>query len=250
MEPSELLNLGLICSKVRSSTLAAKGKTLNYIAPVCTESKVIPQLQQVEVDKCIEKWENAVVMFVLGETSTIAYVMRFMAKEWNHVATPKVFLHDDGYFFLNFNTVDDRNEILFAGPQFFFGNHAIIKRWSAHFSFHDEVLKVIPLWVRFPNLPLNCWGEDSLSRMSSVMGVPLFADECTTQQMRIFFARVLIEVDITKPFPSSIIVADANGRDFIQPVTMNGRQHIIRNVVLLVTIVRIKTKRLLKTNNL
>lgn len=61
-------------------------------------------------------------MFVLGETPTIAYVMRIIAKEWNQFATPKVLFHYEGYFGMNFASFEVRNEILNAGPQFFMGN--------------------------------------------------------------------------------------------------------------------------------
>lgn len=67
--------------------------------------------------------------------------------------------------------------MLSSGPHAFFGRPMIIKPWSASFNFQDEILRVIPLWVRLPNLPLNCWGPDSLSRIGSLIGVPLYADE-------------------------------------------------------------------------
>lgn len=35
------------------------------------------------------------------------------------------------------------------------------------------------------------------------LGVPLYADECTTQQLRVSFARMLIDIDVTKPLPDS-----------------------------------------------
>ncbi|XP_021835842.2 uncharacterized protein [Spinacia oleracea] len=205
-------------NKVKGSSIASKGKALSFVAPVCTDGKVIACLQQSELNRCNSLWSNAVVMFVIGETPTIASVMRFITKEWNHVAMPKVFLHDEGYFVLKFGSVEDKDAVLFAGPHFFYGKPTILKQWSPSFHFHEEVLKVIPLWIKFPNLPLNCWGEDSLSRLSSVVGVPLYADECTSQQLRISFARVLVEVDVTRPLPSSITVADPSGQEFEQAI--------------------------------
>lgn len=92
----------------------------------------------------------------------------------------------------------------------------IIKPWATDFNFYEEVLKVIPLWVKFPNLPLNCWGggSESLSRISSLLGVSLFADECTTRQDRVSFSRVLIEMDITTTLPEHVWIEDASRRVF------------------------------------
>ena len=93
-----------------------------------------------------------------------------------------------------------------------------MKQWSPEFDFGAEFLTEIPLWVNFPKLPLNCWGAGSLSRIASAVGVPIFADECTTKKTRISYARMLIEVNVTKPIPQKITVMDPNGRTFMQDV--------------------------------
>ncbi|XP_056697968.1 uncharacterized protein [Spinacia oleracea] len=94
----------------------------------------------------------------------------------------------------------------------------IVKPWSATFNFHAEILRVVPLWIKLPNLPLNCWGTDSLSRIGSLVGVPLYADECTSKQLRISFARILVEVDVTKALPRSVLVQDPSGNTVVQKV--------------------------------
>lgn len=93
-----------------------------------------------------------------------------------------------------------------------------MKAWTSSFNFHEEIMRVVPLWVRFPNLPLNCWGLETLSRIGSMVGVPLFADECTTRQMRVSFARLLIEVDVTKPVPKVVYIEDVHGEIVEQKV--------------------------------
>lgn len=84
---------------------------------------------------------------------TTGAVLRFIGTEWNNVKKPRVFLHNDGSFL---DSMNDRNEILYGGPYSFSSKPIILKAWAPDFSFHKEVLKIIPIWVRFPNLPLNC----------------------------------------------------------------------------------------------
>lgn len=72
-------------------------------------------------------------------------------------------------------------------------------------------MRVVPLWVRFPNLPLNYWGPETFSRIGSMVGIPLFADECIIRKMRVSFARLLIEVDVTKLVPKVVYIVDAYG---------------------------------------
>lgn len=59
------------------------------------------------------------------------------------------------------------------------------------------------MWVRFLNLPTKFWGAKSLSRIGRLLGMPIVADECTTNQRRVNYARVLIEVDVSKPLPKA-----------------------------------------------
>lgn len=75
----------------------------------------------------------------------------------------------------------------------------IIKLWSSDFNFENEVLKDFTLWIQLLNLPLNCWGADFLSRMGSVLEKPLIEEGCTTTHTRIYYAQLLVEVDVMKP---------------------------------------------------
>lgn len=49
-----------------------------------------------------------------------------------------------------------KEKLLFEGPYMIASRPVIVKDWRADFCLKDEVLKEIPLWVRLPNLPLNC----------------------------------------------------------------------------------------------
>lgn len=57
-----------------------------------------------------------------------------------------------------------------------------------------------------------------MSRIASGFGTPLCADECTSRMERIFYARLLIEIDITSPLPKTIKVVDSNGEVFDQAI--------------------------------
>lgn len=59
---------------------------------------------------------------------------------------------------------------------------------------------------------------DSLSRIGSGLGIPLYADECTTKIERISYAGLLVEMDVTKPLPHSIKVIDLTRKIFEQHI--------------------------------
>lgn len=61
---------------------------------------------------------------------------------------------------------------------------------------------------------MSCWSGDSLSRITGAIGVPKCADECTTKQTRILFARMLIEVNVTKTLPNEVTMIGPSGKTF------------------------------------
>ncbi|XP_056685384.1 uncharacterized protein [Spinacia oleracea] len=175
-------------------------------------------MQENEIDKLTDVWLASIVLYVVGDAPTIASVKRFIDATWSNVGTPNVFLHDEGYFLVQFDSIADRDLVLSGGPYTFFSKPVIVKPWAANFNFYEEVLRVIPLWVKLPNLPLNCWSSQSLSRIGSLLGVPICADDCTTRQQRISFARLLVEMDVTDTLPDHVWIVDTNGREFKQLV--------------------------------
>lgn len=75
----------------------------------------------------------------------------------------------------------------------------VVKAWQVGFDFYKEVLKSLPLQVRFEHRPVSFWSESSLSKIASVMGIPKVANDCTTRNKSLQYARVLVEVDVTVP---------------------------------------------------
>lgn len=47
-------------------------------------------------------------------------------------------LHDNGYFVIQFHSLDYRNEIIYGGPYTFFNRPVIIKPWGPDFNFYEE----------------------------------------------------------------------------------------------------------------
>nr|XP_009591960.1 uncharacterized protein LOC104088903 [Nicotiana tomentosiformis] len=70
---------------------------------------------------------------------------------------------------------------------------------------------------------MNCWSRNSLNRVTSIIETPIFADECTSKQTRIFYARMLVEVNVTRELPEVIKVLDPNGRQFTQKIIFDWK---------------------------
>lgn len=74
--------------------------------------------------------------------------------------------------------------------------------------------RTVPIYVRLPNLPLHCWGSQTLGKISSGLGKPMHSDERTRTQSRISYARVLVDMNVTQVMPDKISIADPTNRVF------------------------------------
>ncbi|KAG5599650.1 hypothetical protein H5410_031020 [Solanum commersonii] len=92
----------------------------------------------------------------------------------------------------------ERDRVLCSGPHCLLRRPIIMKPWDQDFNFKEEILTTIPLWIN--------------------LGKPLYADECTTQTSRISFARILVEMDITRILPNVIKIQDPKRRVLEQQV--------------------------------
>lgn len=219
------------------SQLAAKGTSRSFIAPIILEGSPVAMLDNVDIRKMAIVWDALLIMYVVGDKTSIGEVIRYIAKKWNPLVSHMSFFMTRDILLLN--SAQRRIGMLcwLLDLTLCFGRPMITKPWSSDFNFQEEILRVVPVWVKFPHLPLSCWGTDSLSRIGSLIGVPLFADECTSKQPRISFARMLIEVDVTKDISKSVSIQDSVGRYFTQNVEYEWLPLFARSVMFLVMIV-------------
>ncbi|KAL5170000.1 hypothetical protein HKD37_11G031783 [Glycine soja] len=100
----------------------------------------------------------------------------------------------------------------------------MMKFWSfvqlPEMYYHEDgdMLRTLPVWVKLPNLPLYLWGTKSLGKIGSALGNPLFTDECTANKLRVSYARILVEIDVTQKQRENITIRDKEGNKITQPV--------------------------------
>lgn len=83
------------------------------------------------------------------------------------------------------------------GPFTYLNRPFILRNWTIDVEFNPECLDKIPLRVKFPGLSLGYWSTDSLSKLESVIGRPMYTDNFTAVMEHIFYASILVEADIS-----------------------------------------------------
>lgn len=60
------------------------------------------------------------------------------------------------------------------------------------------------IWVKFQNIPTECWTTEGLSTVASAVGRPLYPDAFTSSMERIDYARVCVIIDINSNFKDHV----------------------------------------------
>ncbi|KAF3660749.1 hypothetical protein FXO37_13261 [Capsicum annuum] len=165
-----------------------------------------------KIDWETEKWKTAIILYLKGGSPTIAILERFIASTWTLTTKPKIFTTMTGLLSSNAPVLMIGMKSYMLDPQMLNARPIVIKMWTPDFDFATKMLRAIPLWVKFPSIPLNFWSVESLSRISSGLGAPLYTEERTTRLERISYARLLVEMDITRSLPNTLLVLDPNGK--------------------------------------
>ncbi|XP_073046253.1 uncharacterized protein [Primulina eburnea] len=80
-----------------------------------------------------------------------------------------------------------------------FGYHLFLKEMPRCFRFREDDMNSFPAWVQIHGLPPDCWNYKILSKLASKIGNPIHMDMLTHDRKRVKYARVLVEIDTSKP---------------------------------------------------
>ncbi|CAI0392741.1 unnamed protein product [Linum tenue] len=76
-------------------------------------------------------------------------------------------------------------------------------RWHKGFNPWTTEVKSTMVWVQLPDLPIEFINKEAVMRIGALMGRPVKVDRATEEGARGNFARVCVEVDLTKPLLST-----------------------------------------------
>ncbi|XVF06754.1 hypothetical protein REPUB_Repub06bG0077800 [Reevesia pubescens] len=79
-------------------------------------------------------------------------------------------------------------------------------RWTPGFRSEEATINSVATWVRFPGMLLEFYDGDVLRRMGNEIGKAVRIDRTTSFMLRGKFARMCVELDLTKPLVSKIYI--------------------------------------------
>ncbi|CAN0873707.1 hypothetical protein LINGRAHAP2_LOCUS10451 [Linum grandiflorum] len=85
----------------------------------------------------------------------------------------------------------------------------MLKQWCPQFVPEDATMNSLITWIRIEGLPLEYYQDDVLYPIVSQIGSPIRVDRQTAMVTRGKFARVCVEIELSKPLPPDVGVDGA-----------------------------------------
>jgi len=146
----------------------------------------------------------AILCTVLGANPPYEIIKRYIARIWAEFSIDKILMIQKGVFLVHFENLKDKEAVVKRGIYFFHSKPFVVKGWSPDLDIQTDRSKTLPLWIRLPHLDMKYWGPESLSKICSVLGVPIKTDRYTKEKSMLRYARVLVDMPIEGPFPTTI----------------------------------------------
>ena len=115
-------------------------------------------------------------------------------------------------FVIQFSNEATRDRVLEAGPWHIQNKPLIVRKWEPGLSTLEFNMAKLPLWIQLSNVPLDFFTQREISYIASAIGNPLYMDRITANQQKLSYAKVCVEIEVTKDIPRSIEVELRNGR--------------------------------------
>ncbi|GAA0140872.1 hypothetical protein LIER_02142 [Lithospermum erythrorhizon] len=152
---------------------------LTFITLEVVNGKQVVKYQSIDVMPDINRWKLATYGFVMGINPSVGAVESFAQKRFKRF---------------------------------------VLKSWTPESKLERNGVEKIPVWIRIPFLSIQFWNEEMFSKIGSYIGVPLFADEATSELTRVSYARLYVKVAASRELPKEVPLVDENGVEFMQRI--------------------------------
>ncbi|KAK1278990.1 hypothetical protein QJS04_geneDACA020178 [Acorus gramineus] len=190
---------------------------LKFFDPILEDQDPLAVIDDEDCAEALDYWSNCVVGYIIGTVPVYTPFLQFLKRLWKLKGEIKLLLRGNGFFLIKFFLPEDMQMVLEGGPWTMANRPFIMRKWTPDSQMEQARLSSIPVWVRIPYLPLHLWSSNAISKITSLIGTPLFMDTPTRMRTRISYARVCVEVQAGTNLPDFVCVR-SNGELIQLPV--------------------------------
>lgn len=159
-----------------------------------------------ELKDWCEPWKLTLVVNIMGKKVNFRVLENKVGRDWAKEGTIKIIDLPKGFYDVLFESENDYNRALFQGPWMVADHYLLVQIWKPNFNNRARRENKVAVWIRIPELSLELYNMKFLTRLGSSLGSFLKMDQLTTFHHRGQFARICVELDLSKALTPHVIV--------------------------------------------
>ncbi|CAN1165459.1 hypothetical protein LINPERHAP2_LOCUS26163 [Linum perenne] len=165
------------------------------------------QFSEDEVKQFYKTWSKALVIRVLEKSFGYPALRRRLEFLWAKGGRIQVSDLSNDFFLVRFSDADDYQRAAFHGPWKMYDYYITVARWTPSFN-EEEPIRTILTWVRLPKLHIHYFNHVAVNRIGNHIGKTIRMDLATAEGARARYARVCVEIDLSKPLLEKYMIGD------------------------------------------
>ncbi|KAI9076020.1 hypothetical protein K1719_042036 [Acacia pycnantha] len=144
-------------------------------------------------------FRRTLIVKLMGRRPAYGFMVKKLRQLWERKGNIDIFDLENDFYLVNFQSMEDYMGALTGGPWVILDAYLNVTRWYPDFCPKKEQIESVVAWVRFPDLPAPLFDKKFLLNLGNAIGKAIRLDVHTAQRARGKFARMCVELDLTKP---------------------------------------------------
>ncbi|KAK4265438.1 hypothetical protein QN277_026493 [Acacia crassicarpa] len=147
-------------------------------------------------------WQTSVIVKLLDKSIGYKALLARLQFLWAKRGVVNLIDIGYGFFVVKFTNKDDYENALTGGPWIIYDYYLTVRPWEPNFIPIRAEIDKVAVWVRIPNVVLECYDHEALRIIGDRIGQTLKVDMNTSSHLRGRYARICVLVDLRKQLMS------------------------------------------------
>lgn len=143
---------------------------------------------------------------LLGRYIGYTALCNWLGSLWNAALGVSVIDLENDYLFVRFQSERDAEFALTQGPWTIMGHYLIVQLWTPRFDNSMEEIESVIAWIHLLGMALHYYHKKILRMLGQIIGSIIKVDYNNESATRGKFARLTVEVALTKPLISQFFL--------------------------------------------
>ena len=149
-----------------------------------------------------EPWRQTLIIKVLGRRVSYTFLLKRLQIIWKIQGDLNLVDLGNDFFLARFSNKEDRESAMSGGPWMVADHYLTMRSWHPNFNPNVATIEKVAVWIRLPDLAMEYYDNTVLWKIGNHIGKTLKVDRTTSVHIRGNYARICVEVDLTKPLLS------------------------------------------------